>query len=156
MFNIIKYFLAGSDIKVKFYLNLMCDFKSRKKICRVISNRIQVKYGVFISPNAKFDKTLKLRHPIGIVIGEGVKIEENVIIYQNVTIGADRIGGARLGNYPVIGSGTTIFSGAVLIGKIKIGKNCIIGANSVVTKDVPDNHIFAGVPARLIGKNNEL
>ena len=84
------------------------------------------------------------------VIGDGVKIGKNVIIYQNVTIGGARIGDAKQSSYPEIGEGVVIFAGAVIVGKIKIGKGSVIGANAVITRDIPDNSVAAGVPARIV------
>lgn len=126
--------------------------KGHLRAAHFIANDMQKKYGVFLSPNAEFDSTLTLRHPTSIVIGDGVKLGKNVIVYQNVTIGGARLGDGAAKNYPQIGDDTVIFAGAVVIGSIKIGQNCIIGANSVVSKDIPDNCTAAGVPARIIKK----
>ncbi|MCG6357983.1 hypothetical protein K6U58_05180 [Vibrio fluvialis] len=148
------YFYSGSGYRVEVYLKAIFFLKERgcNRIAKYISNRLQRKFGVFISPKSNFDNSLKLKHPTGIVIGEGVTLGKNVTIYQNVTLGGARIGDAELSNYPSVGDGTTIFAGAVIIGKITVGKNSIIGANSVVTRDVPDDCKVAGVPARIIGK----
>lgn len=89
-------------------------------------------------------------HPTSIVIGEGVTIESNVKIYQGVTLGGRIIGDWENGNYPHIHDNTVIFSGAVIVGKVIIGRNCIIGANSVVTTDIPDNSTAVGAPARVV------
>ena len=53
-------------------------------------------------------------------------------------------------HFPIIGSNNIIYAGAVIVGGIKIGNNCVIGANSVVTQDIPDNSLVAGIPARVI------
>ncbi|WP_165477443.1 serine O-acetyltransferase [Idiomarina baltica] len=71
-------------------------------------------------------------------------------IFQNVTLGGARIGDAKESKYPEIGEGTVIFAGAVIVGKIKVGSNCIVGANSVVTRDLPNNCVAVGAPARII------
>jgi serine O-acetyltransferase len=81
-------------------------------------------------------------------------IGENVKIFQNVTLGGARSGDWRSKSYPVIGDDTTIFAGAVVIGRITVGRNCIIGANAVVTRDVPDNATAVGIPARIIQKDS--
>ena len=85
-------------------------------------------------------------HAIGIVIGSGAVIGDNCKIYQQVTIGKEK------GKFPIIGDNVTIYSGAKIIGDVKIGNNAIIGANAVVTRDVPDNCVAVGVPARVIKK----
>ena len=95
-------------------------------------------------------------HPTSIVIGEGVVIGENVTIYQNVTIGGRVIGDWRKGNYPTVLGNTVIFAGAVIVGKVQIGRNCVIGANSVVTTDIPDNATAVGAPARVVRIRSEI
>lgn len=117
-------------------------------IKKLIFLYIERTYGVYISRNARIGSNVKFRHPTGIVIGDGVIIGDNVTIYQNVTLGGGRIGDAQKGNYPCIGSGTVIFAGAKVIGKIRVGDNCIIGANAVVTKNIPNAHIAKGIPSK--------
>lgn len=117
--------------------------------------RLEKVYGVCIGKTARLGRNLKLRHPVGIVIGDGVEIGDNVTIYQQVTLGGARIGDGKLGNYPSVGDGTVIFTGAKIIGGIAVGKNCVIGANAVVTENVPDNHIAVGVPAKNRARNDE-
>lgn len=150
------FFYLGVDYRIKLNLKAILFFKINgyRRVTIFLTNHIQKKYSVFISPNADFDHTLTLRHPVAIIIGEGVKLGKNVIIYQNVTLGGARLGDAIAKNYPIIGDNTVIFSGAVIIGAVRIGKNCVIGANSVVTKSIPDNCTAVGVPARIIKKAN--
>lgn len=152
--TLILLILGGSNSRVKLYLRLILFLKKSNKLrlAGFVANRLQRKYGVFISPKTTFDKTLEFRHPIGIIVGEGVCIKENVVIYQNVTLGGARIGDGKANNYPKIGANTVIFAGAVIIGNIEIGNNCIIGANSVVTKNIPSNCTAVGAPARIIKK----
>lgn len=150
-----RYFFSGADYRVSLYLKLIAFFKKENiRVAIYLANRMQRKYGVFVSPRAEFDGTLKLRHPVGIVVGDGVKLGKNVMIYQNVTLGGARLGDGMAGNYPEIGQNTVIFSGAAILGAIKIGENCIVGANSVVTKSMPDNCTVAGVPAKVIRRSN--
>lgn len=159
LFKIIKifilYLISGAGYRTKAHIKLMLIFKKRGlwRLAVFIANRLQKKQGVFISPKADFDESVQLRHPVGIVVGEGVKIGKNVIIYQNVTLGGARLGDAKANNYPEVGDNAVIFSGAVVIGKVKIGAGCTIGANSVVTKDVPDGCVAVGAPARILKKN---
>lgn len=152
----ISLFLSGRGLRVKLYLRTILYLKEKSfpRLATYFANRLQRIYGVFISVKTDFDRSLELRHPVGIIIGEGVKIGKNVIIYQNVTLGGARLGDGKANNYPSIGDGTVIFAGAVIVGKISIGKNCTIGANSVVTSDIPDNCTAVGVPARIISRKN--
>ena len=75
-------------------------------------------------------------------------IGKNCWINQQETIGAN----SRYG-YPTIGDDVFVFAGALVIGDIKIGNNVVIGAGAVVTKDVPDNCVVVGNPARIIRRN---
>lgn len=145
---------ASPRIKVHLYLIILFREKNYLKFAKFFSDRLQRKYGLFISPKAKFNMSLDLKHPTGVVIGEGVIIGNRVKIFQHVTLGGARLGDWQDGNYPEIGDDTTIFAGAVVVGKIKIGKNCTIGANAVVTKDLPDNATAVGIPARIVKISN--
>ena len=92
-------------------------------------------------------------HGLGIVIGETTEIGENVTIYQGVTLGGimPSIESNSQRNqimHPTIGNNVIIGSGAQILGSINIGENARIGANSVVSRDVPPNVTVAGVPAR--------
>lgn len=148
------YFYSGAGYRAKAHIYLICLFRKKgmRRLASFIANRLQKIQGVFISPNACFDTTLSLRHPVGVVVGEGVKLGRYVVIYQHVTIGGARQGDAKANSYPEIGDNTVIFAGAVVIGKVVVGNNCTIGANSVVTSDVPDGCIAVGAPARIIKK----
>jgi serine O-acetyltransferase len=77
---------------------------------------------------------IEIPHPTGVVIGRGTTVGRNVRIFQNVTLGS-----SRRGDYPTIGDDVTIYAGAVISGDITIGSGSIIGANAVVTTDVPPN-----------------
>lgn len=92
-------------------------------------------------------KNVSLPHPVGIVIGKNVAMGHGCRIYQNVTIGAKDGDGEK---YPCIGNNVTIYANACIIGNVYIGDNVIIGAGSVVTKDIPSNSVAVGNPARVI------
>ena len=85
---------------------------------------------------------------LGVVIHPKTIIDDNVMIYQNVTIGGNtKIEDGKLTNIgaPHINHNTIIYSGAVILGPIEIGENCVVGANAVVTKSVPPNSTVIGV-----------
>lgn len=113
---------------------------AQKAACK----KLMVKYGVFVSKEAKIGKKLIIGHYNGLVIGSGVEIGDNCTLYQQVTIGQNR------NHYPKLGNNITVYAGAKIIGGITIGDNCKIGANAVVNKDVPANCTAVGVPARII------
>lgn len=89
---------------------------------------------------------------IGVVIHKNAVIGKNCIISSNVTIG----GRSNIKELPVIGDNVYIGTGARILGKVNIGNNVIVGANAVVIKDVADNCIVAGVPARVIRENVDI
>ena len=126
-----------------------CRMRGNPKAAAFFAHLLE-KYGVFVSGKAEIGKGLKLPHPTAIVIGEGVVIGSGVTVYQSVTLGGRVIGDWQKGSYPHIGDDTVLFAGVVVVGKVKVGKNCIIGANSVVLGDIPDNSVAVGAPARVV------
>lgn len=119
-------------------------FLISKKISFSMLNDITLDYRLLIDTDTKFP------HPIGIVIGAGVKVGNNCKIYQHVTIGTKD----GYPPYPIIGDNVVVYAGASVIGDVKIGNNVIIGANSLVLSDIPDGVVIAGCPAKIIRKNN--
>lgn len=101
-----------------------------------------------ISPLCKIPESTQFIHKkIGVVIGSGVKLGENIKIYQNVTIGS-----RYKNDFPTIKDNVIIFAYSYILGNITIGKNSIIGAYSLVIKDIPKNSIIYGIPAKIIKK----
>ncbi len=90
---------------------------------------------------------LVIPHTLGIVLG-AAKIGCNVTIYQQVTVGAKQLDFSfDLGLRPVIGDNVVLGSGCKVLGRVIVSDNSIVGANSVVVKDVPVGHLAIGVPA---------
>lgn len=109
----------------------------------------QLKTGCEIHIDASIGRRFHLPHPNGVVIGCGVIIGNDVSIFQQVTLGAERLGnGGRMGEYPCIGNNVQVYAGAKVIGAVKVGDFARIGANAVVLMDVPANAIAVGVPAK--------
>lgn len=97
------------------------------------------------------DKGLCIVHYGPVIINSGAKIGKNCRIHVGVNIGSN--GGGKK-DTPTIGENVYIGPGAKIFGKIEIGNNCVIGANSVVNKSFAANHTIAGIPAKIISKNN--
>ena len=109
--------------------------------------------GIEIHPAAKIGSNFFMDHGLGIVIGETTEIGENVTIYQGVTLGGimpsvESNLQRNQKRHPTVGNNVIIGSGAQILGAINIGDDARIGANSVVSRDVPANVTVAGVPAR--------
>lgn len=97
---------------------------------------------------ARIGPGLCLVHPFNILIGRGVEIGEQCQIYHEVTLGTGQIPGT-----PKIGNRVTIYPGARLLGGVVIGDGTIIGANCVVTKDVPSGSVILAAPSRVIPRS---
>ena len=131
-----------------------------KFLGRLIMYLARVFTGIEIHPAAKIGNNFFMDHGLGIVIGETTEIGQNVTIYQGVTLGGimPSIESDLQRNqkrHPTIGNNVIIGSGAQILGAIKVGDNARIGANSVVSKDVPPNVTVAGVPAREFGRSKK-
>lgn len=121
---------------------------------RYISNIARQITGIDIHPGAKIGKNLFIDHGTGVVIGETAEIGDNVILYQGVTLGGIHLESEK--RHPTLGSNIVVGAGAKLLGPIILGDNVKVGANSVVTKDIPPNSIVVGVPGRIIKNGNNV
>lgn len=107
-----------------------------------------IAYGIMIPASTEIGAGLHIGHPGTIVVHPQSRIGRNCNISQGVTLGqANR--GPRTG-HPRVGDGVYVGPGAKLVGAVVVGNNVAIGANCVVTKDVPDNAVVVGVPGRVI------
>ncbi len=121
-----------------------------RQLTALMLYRYTVRYGISISSRSKVGAGLYIGHFGGIVVNHGAVIGDNCNLQQGVTLGkANR--GARVGA-PVIGNNVFIGAGAKIIGRIHVGDGAAIGANAVVTKDVPAGAAVAGVPARVVSE----
>ena len=123
-----------------------------KKIARLISGLSQLLTNTDIHPAATIGRRVFIDHGFGVVIGETTIFEDDVLIYQGVTLGGVSLNQGK--RHPTIQSNTVIGSGAKILGDIIIGENCKIGANSVVVKDVPCSSTAVGIPARIIRRKD--
>jgi len=125
-------------------------------IARMISQFSRFLTGIEIHPNAKIGKNLFIDHGMGVVIGETSEIGDNVTIYHMATLGGispsiNSNDQRNIKRHPTIKDGAVIGSGAQVLGPITVGKFAKIGANAVVTKDVPEKAVMVGIPAKNVG-----
>ena len=126
--------------------------KGFKLISRVIMGITQFLCNMDVHPAATIGRRVFIDHGIGVVIGETAIIEDDVLIYQGVTLGGVSLDKGK--RHPTIEKNTVIGSGAKILGNITVGENSKIGANSVVICDVPPNSTAVGVPAKIIKKED--
>lgn len=138
-----------------FWLRTCQYLKSKNKVffplyafSMVMLQRYKYKYGISISPNTTIGKGFYIGHYGGIVISSLAVIGENCNIMQGVTIGASSRGKNK--GFPVIGDYVYMGAGSKIIGNVKVGSHAAIGANAVVTKDIPDYGVVVGIPAKII------
>ncbi|MHA2133440.1 MAG: serine O-acetyltransferase [Candidatus Thorarchaeota archaeon] len=104
-----------------------------------------------IHPGARIGTDFFIDHGGGVVIGETAEIGDNVTIYQGVTLGGTSM--KREKRHPTIGDDVVIGAGARILGPVVIGNRVRIGANAVVTEDIPDDSVVVGVPGRIVARN---
>jgi serine O-acetyltransferase len=115
---------------------------------RVISQFSRFFTGIEIHPGAIIGRRFFIDHGMSVVIGETTEIGDDVLIYQNVTLGGT--GNERGKRHPTIGNNVVIGAGAKVLGGIRIGNNARIGAGSVVVHPVPDDSTVVGIPGRVV------
>ena len=150
--------LTYPGVKAIFFYKIANFFAIAKfdLVARIISQTSRFLTGIEIHPKAKIGKNLFIDHGMGVVIGETSEIGNNVTIYHNVTLGgiAPSINSndqRNMKRHPTLEDNVVVGSGAQILGPITIGKNSLIGSNSVVTKNVPEKSVMAGIPARRVG-----
>ena len=114
---------------------------------RVLSNVTRTLTGVEIHPGATIGKRFFIDHGMGVVIGETAIVGDDVMLYHDVTLGGRAL--AKVKRHPTVGDRVTIGSGARVLGDVNLGDDSQIGANSVVTKDVPSGAVAVGIPAQI-------
>ena len=128
-------------------------------VARIISQLSRFLTGIEIHPRAKIGKNLFIDHGMGVVIGETSEIGDNVTIYHMATLGGispsvNSNEQRNIKRHPTLKDNVVVGSGAQILGPVTVGKNAKIGANAVVTKDVPENAVMVGIPAKNVGETS--
>ncbi len=127
-------------------------------LAKMISQLSRFFTGIEIHPKAKIGKNFFVDHGMSVVIGETSEIGDNVTIYHAVTLGgiSPSIKSDEQRNnkrHPTLKNNVVVGSGAQVLGPVIVGENAKIGANAVVTKDVPANAVMVGIPAKNVNKD---
>lgn len=122
--------------------------QERRPLAWHMQSRVNERFAIDIHPAARIGQRVTIDHGTGIVIGETAIIEDDVSLFQNVTLGGT---GKKTGQrHPVIRRGVMIGAGAKILGRLEIGANARIGAASVVLEDIPAHATAVGNPARIV------
>ncbi|MDB2545784.1 serine acetyltransferase [Candidatus Pelagibacter bacterium] len=150
--------LTYPGVKAVFFHRIANFFSVAKfdLIARIISQFSRFLTGIEIHPGAKIGKNLFIDHGMGVVIGETSDIGDNVTIYHMATLGgiAPSINSndqRNIKRHPTIEDEVVIGSGAQVLGPVTVGRCAKIGANAVITKDVPEKAVMVGIPAKNVG-----
>jgi serine O-acetyltransferase len=112
---------------------------------RILTQFTRFLTGIEIHPGATIGRRFFIDHGMGVVIGETAEIGDDVMVYHGVTLGGRTL--KQVKRHPTIGDRVTIGAGAKVLGPLRIGDDSAIGANAVVTHDVPAESIATGIPA---------
>jgi serine O-acetyltransferase len=114
-------------------------------LARVLTQYTRFLTGIEIHPGASIGRRFFIDHGMGVVIGETAEIGDDVMIYHGVTLGGRSLNQGK--RHPTIGNRVTVGAGAKVLGPLHVGDDSAIGANAVVTHDVPAESIATGIPA---------
>lgn len=118
---------------------------------RLLSEVGRFATGVEIHPGAELGRRVVIDHGMGIVIGETAIVGDDVVLFQQVTLGSAHSAQGR--RHPIVERGAVVGAGAVVLGAVVVGENAKVGAGAVVTKDVPPNSVVVGIPAQNVTRS---
>lgn len=151
----LHHYVRTPGFRYSFYMRL-CAFLAKRPLlrygvrhlCLLKLNRLGVRFGISIPYTTSVGPGLYIGHHGGIVVNDEAVIGRNCNLSHDVTIGQSNRGARR--GCPQIGDNVYIAPGSRLIGRITVGDHAAIGANAVVTRDVPAHAVVAGIPAEVI------
>ena len=146
-FKVTFWFRIGSYLQNKIKWRLMYYF-----VCWYY-DRIMYKTGIQLPLGTKVGAGLRFYHFGDVVVNGNSIIGKNASIYNGVTIGINFKPDCVYTKPPILGDNVVLCTGSKVIGDVCIGSNCVIGANAVVTKDIPEDSVAVGIPAAIIHKS---
>lgn len=156
--SILKPFITNRGFRAIYSFRMRSYHKTNSHILRlnlwllfdyIFNKQVEIGSGAIIGPG------LLIVHPLGVIIADA-QIGAHCTIWQNVTIGANfRKDETGRSIYPFLGNNVKVLTGAVIVGPVNVGSNVVVGANSVVIKNVPSNSVVGGVPAKIINSYNK-
>lgn len=158
--NALHIYLENESFQVTFWFRVASFCWERKKtllfpiyvLVKMIYKHIEHKTGIQLPMGTNVGPGLRFFHYNCIVIAQTSIIGRNASIHQGVTIG--RVFNGKRAGVPTIGDNVVVFAGAKIVGKVSVCDNAVIGANAVVTSDIPENAVAAGIPAKVISLNS--
>jgi serine O-acetyltransferase len=155
---LLRHLFGGESYRYNFWLRT-CRYARGHAVlrytvypfARLMHGHLTYRMGISIPPATEIGSGFYIGHFGGIVVSCHAVIGRNCNISQGVTIG--RANRGRNKGYPVLGDNVYIGPGAVIAGSVRVGNNVAIGANCVVTSDVPDDAVVVGIPGRVISRD---
>jgi serine O-acetyltransferase len=134
----------GSLAQILFRSMRFCQTHGLKPLAAILYRLNAFLTTATLGRDADLGPGFVILHSIGVVIHGNVRAGRNLVVYHGVTLGAER------NRTPVLGDDVYIGAGAKVIGGVRVGSRVRIGANAVVTRDVPDGATVVGIPARIV------
>ena len=118
-----------------------------KFAARALAQAARAATVIEIHPAAKIGRRFFIDHGMGVVIGETAEVGDDVLMFHGVTLGGVSMNPGK--RHPTIGDNVQIGAGAKVLGPVTVEDNAKIGANAVLVKNLPADHVGVGVPARV-------
>lgn len=118
-----------------------------KFAARALAQAARSATGIEIHPAAEIGSRFFIDHGMGVVIGETAEVGDDVLMFHGVTLGGVSMNPGK--RHPTIGNNVQIGAGAKVLGPVTVEDNAKIGANAVLVKNLPADHVGVGVPARV-------
>lgn len=148
--NVLLLFLPlyGAGVRFRIYLRMREFFRVHEMyfLASCLKSYLHKRYGCELSINAKISPNVSFMHTTGVIVGEGVTISGGVKIYGNITLGRKDV--TNESDYPMICEGVVLSTGCVVLGKVFVRQNTIVGAHAVVLSDTEANTTYVGCPAK--------